>query len=116
MKDKFESLPRMAKQTGVITHTPSSGLPHPKKSPSESRVEIEDQMKKVLDSAQQCPEEEVHKGRGLDMPTLNTMRIPRLNNSVCYSQLDGSIDQADGSSEAEKEENMEEGEASGGPS
>ena len=110
MKDKFESLPRMAKQTGVITHTPSSGLPHPKKSPSESRVEIEDQMKKVLDSAQQCPEEEVHKGRGLDMPTLNSMRIPRLNNSVCYSQLDGSIDQADGSSEAEKEENMEEGE------
>ena len=110
MRDKFESLPRLVKQTGIITHEPSSGLPHPMKSPSESREEIEDQMKKVLHSAQQCPEEEVHKGRGLDMPTLQSMRIPQLDKSVCYSQMDGSKTEAEGSSEGEKGEDMEEGE------
>ena len=110
MRDKFESLPRLVKQTGIITHEPSSGLPHPMKSPSESREEIEDQMKKVLHSAQQCPEEEVHKGRGLDMPTLKSMRIPQLDKSVCYSQMDGSKTEAEGSSEGEKGEDMEEGE------
>ena len=115
MKDKFDSLPNSVRQTGVITHIPATGIPLEEKSPSASRDEIEEQMKKVLDSAHNCSHEEVYNGPALDMPTIEeSCKIPRpAKKGPCYNviQLDGSMDQADGSSEDGTEnEDMEEGE------
>ena len=51
MTHEFDSLPPIAKQTGIVTHIPTSGLPKPVQSHSESVEQIQEQMEKVIRSA-----------------------------------------------------------------